>query len=132
MPTYEYECENGHRFEVFQSMKDEPLQACTECSAPVRRIIGPGAGFLFKGSGFYITEYRSKEYQKKAKAESAGGSSGTSGAGSGAAGGASGGGEKSGSGGSGSSGGEKSGGGGSGSSGGGSSGGGTGGKTSSE
>lgn len=76
MPTYEYECENGHRFEVFQSMKDAALSACTECGAPARRIIGPGAGFLFKGSGFYTTEYRSKEYKKQAKAESAGGSGG--------------------------------------------------------
>jgi putative FmdB family regulatory protein len=80
MPTYEYECENGHRFEVFQSMKDEPLSACTECGGKARRRIGPGAGFLFKGSGFYSTEYRSKEYKEKAKSEEkpkTGASSGT-------------------------------------------------------
>jgi putative FmdB family regulatory protein len=77
MPTYDYLCENGHRFEVFQSMKDEALTTCKECGAPVRRVIGPGAGFIFKGGGFYITDYRSKEYKEKAKSDSqaAGGSS---------------------------------------------------------
>ena len=75
MPTYDYECENGHRFEMFQSMKDEPLRECTECGGSARRLIGPGAGFLFKGDGFYITDYRSEEYKKKASAEQPGGSS---------------------------------------------------------
>ena len=70
MPTYDYECESGHRFEVFQSMKDDPLRECRECGAPVRRLIGPGSGFIFKGGGFYITDYRSKDYKDKAKAES--------------------------------------------------------------
>lgn len=69
MPTYDYQCQNGHEFEVFQSMKDDPLTECRECGAPVKRLIGPGAGFLFKGDGFYITDYRSKDYHKKAKAE---------------------------------------------------------------
>jgi putative FmdB family regulatory protein len=73
MPTYDYECEKGHRFEAFQSMKDEPLQECVQCGAPVRRLIGPGAGFLFRGDGFYITDYRSKSYQEKAKSESSAG-----------------------------------------------------------
>lgn len=72
MPTYDYLCENGHRFEAFQSMKDEPLKACVECGAGVKRLIGPGAGFLFRGDGFYITDYRSKTYQDKAKAEAGG------------------------------------------------------------
>src|SRR5262245_43727855 len=93
MATYEYECENGHRFEVFQSMKDEALSECTQCGAKARRIIGPGAGFIFKGGGFYKTDYRSKEYKEKAKAESGGSSSsgsGDSGGSSGAAGGSSG------------------------------------------
>lgn len=71
MPTYDYECEKGHRFEVFQSMKDEPLTECVECGAKVKRLIGPGAGFLFRGDGFYITDYRSKSYKEKAKSESA-------------------------------------------------------------
>ena len=75
MPTYDYECEKGHRFEMFQSMKDEPLSACIECGAPARRRIGPGAGFLFRGDGFYITDYRSKTYKEKAKSESGGGTS---------------------------------------------------------
>jgi putative FmdB family regulatory protein len=70
MPTYEYECENGHRFEVFQSMKDEPLSQCTQCGAKAKRLIGPGAGFLFRGGGFYSTDNRSKDYKQKAKAES--------------------------------------------------------------
>lgn len=77
MPTYDYQCENGHRFEVFQSMKDDALTACTECGGKARRIIGPGAGFLFKGSGFYTTEHRSKEYKEKAKSESTSGGGGT-------------------------------------------------------
>ena len=72
MPTYDYLCENGHRFEAFQSMKDEALKACVECGAGVKRLIGPGAGFLFRGDGFYITDYRSKTYQDKAKAEAGG------------------------------------------------------------
>lgn len=73
MPTYDYECDKGHRFELFQSMKDDPLKVCTECGAPARRRIGPGAGFLFRGDGFYITDYRSKTYKEKAKSESGGG-----------------------------------------------------------
>lgn len=72
MPTYDYLCEQGHRFEAFQSMKDDPLETCVECGAAVRRLIGPGAGFLFRGDGFYITDYRSKTYQDKAKAEAGG------------------------------------------------------------
>lgn len=82
MPTYDYECENGHRFEVFQSMKDDALTHCNQCDAKARRIIGPGAGFIFKGGGFYITDYRSKDYQAKAKSESGAGSTGSAGAGS--------------------------------------------------
>lgn len=72
MPTYDYECDNGHHFELFQSMKDEALTHCNQdqCTAKARRIIGPGAGFIFKGGGFYITDYRSKDYQQKAKSES--------------------------------------------------------------
>jgi putative FmdB family regulatory protein len=69
VPTYDYQCEQGHQFEVFQSMKDEPLSECIECGSPARRLIGRGAGFLFKGDGFYITDYRSKDYKDKAKAE---------------------------------------------------------------
>ena len=70
MPTYEYECQKcGHRFEEFQSMKDAPLTKCPECKGKVKRLIGAGAGFIFKGSGFYITDYRSSGYSEKKKKE---------------------------------------------------------------
>jgi putative FmdB family regulatory protein len=68
MPTYEYECQKcGHRFEEFQSMKDAPLAKCPKCKGKLKRLIGAGAGFLFKGSGFYITDYRSSSYSDKKK-----------------------------------------------------------------
>ena len=58
MPTYEYECENcRHTFEQFQNMSDDPLKDCPECGGRVRRLIGTGAGIVFKGSGFYATDY---------------------------------------------------------------------------
>jgi len=71
MPTYEYECIScGYSFEVFQSITADPLKECPECGKEVRRVLGNGGGIIFKGSGFYQTDYRSKEYQEKAKAES--------------------------------------------------------------
>jgi putative FmdB family regulatory protein len=71
LPTYEYECKQcGHRFEAFQSMKDAPLADCPQCGGALRRLPGTGAGILFKGSGFYSTDYRSPSYREKAKAES--------------------------------------------------------------
>jgi putative FmdB family regulatory protein len=73
MPTYDYECPKGHRFEVFQKMTDKPSATCPKCKARARRVISGGAGFLFKGEGFYITDYRSDDYKKKASAESSGG-----------------------------------------------------------
>ena len=61
MPTYEYLCEScGHRFEAFQSMKDDPIEECPLCGAKVRRLIGGGNGLIFKGTGFYITDYKNK------------------------------------------------------------------------
>jgi putative FmdB family regulatory protein len=69
MPTYDYQCTEGHRFEVFQKMTDDPEATCPECGSPAERVISGGAGFLFKGEGFYITDYRSEEYKKKASAE---------------------------------------------------------------
>ena len=70
MPTYEYECQKcGHTFEVFQSMTDKPRQRCPLCRGKVRRCLGIGAGILFKGSGFYSTDYRSESYRKAAQAE---------------------------------------------------------------
>lgn len=60
MPTYEYVCDAcEHRFERFQKISDEPVKTCPECGKPkARRLISPGAGLLFKGSGFYATDYR--------------------------------------------------------------------------
>ena len=59
MPTYEYKCDEcGHEFEAFQSIKDEPIKVCPVCNAKVHRIINGGAGVIFKGSGFYITDYK--------------------------------------------------------------------------
>jgi len=72
MPTYEYECENcNYHFEKFQKMSDEAIKECPECEGPVRRLISGGAGFIFKGAGFYATEYRSKEYKEQKKKEEA-------------------------------------------------------------
>ncbi|MDO9390236.1 MAG: zinc ribbon domain-containing protein [bacterium] len=71
MPTYEYQCiKCGHRFEELQSIKALPLNSCPVCSGQVERLIGTGSGFIFKGAGFYATEYRSSEYNKSAKADS--------------------------------------------------------------
>jgi putative FmdB family regulatory protein len=75
MPTYEYECPKcGVRFEEFQSMKDAPLTKCPtpKCRGKVKRLIGAGAGLLFKGSGFYITDYRSSSYKDKKKGDAPG------------------------------------------------------------
>src|SRR6185503_11687740 len=69
MPTYEYRCAKGHRFDVFQKMSDPPVAKCPQCGKPAERLIVPGAGFLFKGEGFYITDYRSDDYKKKKASE---------------------------------------------------------------
>ena len=75
MPTYDYRCrECGRDFEVFQRMSDKPGAACPDCGHGAERLISGGAGFLFKGDGFYITDYRSEDYLKKARAEAGGGS----------------------------------------------------------
>ena len=82
MPTYEYECDKCKKtFEIFQSMKDDALKTCpkdkcrmrTWGKGKVRRLLGTGAGLIFKGSGFYITDYRSENYKQSAKKESSGG-----------------------------------------------------------
>lgn len=68
MPTYEYECKKcNHRFELFQSMTAEPVKTCPECSGPVKRLIGLGAGIIFKGSGFYCTDYKNASAQAGSK-----------------------------------------------------------------
>ncbi len=78
MPIYEYRCENGHTFEVFQSMSDDPVTACEECGAPVERVFHPVA-IHFKGSGFYKTDYKKKDGAGAAKdGDSASGSDGKS------------------------------------------------------
>src|ERR1700716_1153016 len=71
MPTYEYKCDAcGHAFEKFQSITSSPIKKCPKCGkSKVRRLIGTGSGMIFKGSGFYTTDYRSENYQKSAKAE---------------------------------------------------------------
>ena len=85
MPTYEYLCEKcGREFEKFQSMADKPLRVCpkelcglkTWGKGKVRKLISSGAGLLFKGSGFYITDYRSENYKAAAKKETGGKDSG--------------------------------------------------------
>lgn len=59
MPTYEYECmECKNRFDLFQSMKDEPADRCGVCGGSVRRLISPGVGIIFKGSGFHVNDYK--------------------------------------------------------------------------
>jgi putative FmdB family regulatory protein len=81
MPTYEYHCEKCKKdFEFFQSMKDDPITTCpkehcrqkTWGKGKVRRLLGTGAGLIFKGSGFYTTDYRSEGYKQAAKKESSG------------------------------------------------------------
>ena len=70
MPTYVYECTRcGHSFEKFHGISAKTPKRCPECRCAVRRKIGTGAGILFKGSGFYQTDYRSDGYKKEAKAE---------------------------------------------------------------
>ncbi len=87
MPTYEYECSKcGKNFDAFQSMKDEPFKTCPKdkCQmkswgkGKVKRLLGSGAGLIFKGSGFYITDYRSEGYKSAAKSDSSGSSSSSS------------------------------------------------------
>ncbi|MBM4084861.1 MAG: zinc ribbon domain-containing protein [Planctomycetes bacterium] len=74
MPTYDYECTAcEHRFEMFQSITAKPIRKCPQCGKmTVRRLIGSGGAIIFKGSGFYQTDYRSSDYTSKAKAEKAG------------------------------------------------------------
>lgn len=70
MPTYEYLCEScGFKFETFQKMTDEALKECPKCRGKLRKLISGGGGLLFKGSGFYTTDYRSESYKAKEKQE---------------------------------------------------------------
>lgn len=70
MPTYEYECSScQYLFEAFQGISEKPLTECPRCQGPIKRKISGGGGLLFKGKGFYITDYRSENYKKKASEE---------------------------------------------------------------
>jgi putative FmdB family regulatory protein len=94
MPTYAYRCRKcGHEFEEFHGIKDVKPRKCPKCKSRADRVPAGGSGLLFKGSGFYITDYRSKGYQDKAKAEKSGGSKSESGGKSGGEGGGKSGGE---------------------------------------
>ena len=77
MPTYEYVCQQcKRRHDALQSITAKPLTKCAKCGGRLKRLMGSGAGFLFKGSGFYITDYRSKRYHEaKKKDQPSGGSS---------------------------------------------------------
>lgn len=74
MPIYEYKCENGHVFDVLQKMSEDPLTECTECGAPVRKVLQP-VGIAFKGSGFYSTDYKNGGSKKSEPAVKSNGDS---------------------------------------------------------
>ncbi len=78
MPTYDYICDAcAHRFEIYQGIKDDALKACPSCKAKkLRRLFGAGGGILFKGSGFYQTDYRSDSYKSGEKTDSGDGGAG--------------------------------------------------------
>jgi putative FmdB family regulatory protein len=70
MPTYQYKClDCAYQFEQIQKMSDDPLSECPNCGGKLKRLIGAGAGVIFKGSGFYTTDYRSEGYKKEAEKE---------------------------------------------------------------
>lgn len=70
MPTYQYKCPKcGHEFEEFQKMSDPPIEICPNCKGQTHRIVTGGIGFVFKGSGFYITDNRSKSYNESRQKE---------------------------------------------------------------
>lgn len=80
MPTYDYRCDAcEHEWELFQSIKAEPEKKCPACKKKkARRLIGAGAGLIFKGTGFYLTDYRSKSYKDAAKADKSAGEAASS------------------------------------------------------
>lgn len=84
MPTYEYRCAEGHTFERIQKMSEAPLDVCEVCGAPAARLVSGGQGLIFKGSGFYITDY-GKDGKGPRKADGGGASGGDAGGASGAA-----------------------------------------------
>jgi putative FmdB family regulatory protein len=92
MPTYDYRCRKcEHEFELFHGIKDDAPKRCPKCRGGAQRVPAGGAGVIFRGSGFYVTDYRSKAYKEKARQEkSAGGGSDSASGGSGSTGGKSG------------------------------------------
>ena len=82
MPTYDYICDAcQHEMELFQNISEEPIKKCPECGKKkLRRLFGTGGGIIFKGSGFYTTDYRSDSYRKSAASDSSSSSSASSGA----------------------------------------------------
>ena len=71
MPTYEYKCTQcGYVFEMFQTMSAEPIKTCPKCKGKVKRLIGPGAGPIFKGTGFYQTDYKNTKSSSPGKSSS--------------------------------------------------------------
>ena len=72
MPTYDYECDAcGHKFELFQKISEDPIKKCPDCKkSKLRRLFGTGAAIMFKGSGFYQTDYRSESYKQAAEKDS--------------------------------------------------------------
>ena len=69
MPTYEYECEKCGRFETFQNITAKPLRRCSRCGGKVQRLIGMGSGVIFKGSGFYETDYKRKSFRESGSSQ---------------------------------------------------------------
>lgn len=78
MPTYEYKCVNCGHFETFQSIKDDALTTCPTCTGAVKRLISRNVGIIYKGTGYYNTDNRSKSYLEKAKTEQDGSKGGES------------------------------------------------------
>jgi len=73
MPTYIYHCTDcGHEFEEFQAITEKALEVCPECQGKIERVITGGAGFIFKGNGFYLTDHRSEQYKKDAASDTSG------------------------------------------------------------
>ncbi|RKX85693.1 MAG: zinc ribbon domain-containing protein [Spirochaetes bacterium] len=71
MPTYQYECTKcGYTFEAFQKITDEPVKLCPKCGSPVKRLISGGMGIIFKGSGFYTTDYKRSSINTSSRSES--------------------------------------------------------------